>query len=133
MTQRFGFAFDPGYRVNVVFGVTEHRAFVEIDGEPPDGTLRVRFGPWLIETPLANVTSSHVTGPYSVVKTIGPARLSAVDRGLTFATNRDRGLCIHFRDPVRGLDPFGKVRHPGLTVTVEDVDTLRAALPSSPD
>jgi len=135
MTQRFGFTFDPRYRVNVLFGVTESRAYVEVDDGPAGGfadgaTLRVRFGLWLVETPLANVTTSHVTGPYAVLKTIGPARLSAVDRGLTFATNHDLGLCIHFREPVRGLDPFGKVRHPALTVTVDDVEALRAALPS---
>ncbi len=130
MTQRFGFSFDPRYRVNVLFGVTETRAFVDVDDDAASGHVRVRFGPWFIDTPLSNVVTSHVTGPYSVVKTIGPARLSAVDRGLTFATNHDLGLCIHFRDPVAGLDPFGKVRHPGLTVTVGDVDALRAALPS---
>lgn len=132
-TQRFPFAFDSKYRVNLLFGVTESRAFVEVDDDPIAGRLRVRFGPWLVDTPLTNVVTSHVTGPYSVIKTIGPARLSAVDKGLTFATNNALGLCIHFRDPVRGLDSFGKVRHPGLTVTVDDVEALRAALPTEAD
>jgi hypothetical protein len=54
--------------------------------------------------------------------------VSLVDRGLTFASNRDRGVCIRFVEPVRGVDVLGVVRHPGLTVTVEDVDGLIEAL-----
>jgi hypothetical protein len=64
------------------------------------------------------------TGPYSLIKTIGPAHLSFADRGLTFATNSERGLCIRFATPVRGLDPLGLVRHPAVTVTVADCDGL---------
>jgi len=50
------------------------------------------------------------------------------DRGLTFATNGERGLCIRFRDPVSGIEPTGHLRHPGLTVTVADVDALARVL-----
>ncbi|MBA2438430.1 MAG: hypothetical protein H0V52_08805, partial [Acidimicrobiia bacterium] len=48
-------------------------------------------------TPLDNVKGSQVTGPYATLLVIGPARLSIADRGLTFATNARRGLCIRFR------------------------------------
>jgi len=37
-------------------------------------------------------------------------------------------VCIRFHVPVRGVDGLGVVRHPGLTVTVEDVHGLVAAL-----
>ena len=65
-----------------------------------------------------------------MLKTIGPAHLSLADRGLTFATNRDEGVCIRFHEPVKGIDPLGVLRHPALTVTVDDVDALVASLPT---
>jgi hypothetical protein len=69
-----------------------------------------------------------VTGPYALLKTAGPARLAITDRGLTFATNGDRGVRLTFATPVRGLDPLGLLRHPELTVTVADPDRLTALL-----
>ena len=65
---------------------------------------------------------------YAFWKTAGPARLAITDRGLTFATNGDRGVLISFRTPVRGLDPLGVLRHPELTVTVAEVDRLAELL-----
>ena len=67
-------------------------------------------------------------GPYAFWKTAGPARLAITDRGLTFATNGDRGVLISFHKPVRGLDPLGILRHPELTVTVSEVDRLAELL-----
>ena len=65
---------------------------------------------------------------YSFFKTAGPARLAITDRGLTFASNGERGLCIAFHSPVSGIDRPGRIRHPELTVTVLDVDGLAEAL-----
>jgi hypothetical protein len=125
---RFGFRFDWRYRLAAKpLFVDEQHAFVEID----DDTLRARFGHWVVETPLTNVAGASPTGPYSLLKTIGPAHLSLADRGLTFATNRDEGVCIRFHEPVKGIDPLGVLRHPALTVTVDDVDALVASLPSA--
>ena len=124
--RRFGFRFDGRYRAACrVFGVTEDRAWVEVDPEG-DGRCTATFGRWRLETPLANVECVEITGPYSVVKTIGPARLSLADKGITFATNRERGVCLGFREPVAaaGMSRRGRLRHPGLTVTVADVDGL---------
>jgi hypothetical protein len=73
----------------------------------------------------------HRTGGYAALKTIGPARLSVADRGLTFATNDSDGACIAFREPVTGIDPAGALHHPALTVTVDDVPGLIDALASS--
>ena len=61
-------------------------------------------------------------------KTAGPPRLGLTDRGLTFASNHDRGVELRFRDKVRGVDPLGLLRHPNLTVTVADVDALHRRL-----
>lgn len=130
--QRFGFRFDAWYRwAALPFGVRPDTAYVEIGARAePAGPaqLTVRFGPWCVVTTLANVAGATATGPYGVAKTIGPPHLSFADTGLTFATNRDRGVCITFRDAVVGLDPLHAIHHPGLTVTVEDPDALVEAL-----
>jgi hypothetical protein len=125
MSERFGFAFAPAYRLSArAFGVRPTTAWVDVG----DRSLDARFGPWRVSTPLANVSEVAVTGPYAFWKTAGPARLAITDRGLTFATNGDRGVLVSFRTPVRGLDPLGALRHPELTVTVEDVDRLAELL-----
>jgi hypothetical protein len=123
--ERFGFAFSPAYRRAArAFGVTPETAWVDVSEEDLD----VRFGRWRLSTPLANVSEVAVTGPYSFWKAAGPARLAITDRGLTFATNGEHGVLISFRTPVRGLDPFGVLRHPELTVTVAEVSKLAERL-----
>jgi len=122
----FAFRFDPRYRGFLsALGVRPDRAIVRIEG----GRLDARFGPWLCTTTTDNVAGTDVTGPYSAIRVIGP-RLSLKDRGLTFGTNTERGVCIRFREPVPGLEPTGRLRHPGLTVTVDDIDALVHALAS---
>jgi hypothetical protein len=124
-SRRFDFAFAPAYRrLSRGFRVTPHTAWVEVG----DRDFEARFGPWRVRTPRANITGAEATGPYAFWKTAGPARLAVTDRGLTFATNGERGALILFGQPVRGLDPFGILRHPELTVTVADVDGLLAAI-----
>ena len=123
--RRFSFAFDPRYRIAALpFGITGRTAWVEVT----DHQLHVRFGPWKVDTPLGNIAGTEVTGPYSFAKTAGPAHLSFADRGMTCATNGRRGLCIRFAEPVKGIDPTGRIRHPGLTVTVTQLDELRRTL-----
>ena len=125
MPERFAFRFDPLYRrLARVFGVTPERAWVEVGDED----LEARYGPWRVRTPLANVAAVAVTGPYSLLKTAGPARLGVTDRGLTFASNGDRGVCISFHTRVAGIERHGLIRHPELTVTVLDVEGFVAAL-----
>lgn len=121
----FSFRFTTAYRaVAALFGVTPDRTGVTVAG----GTLEVRYGPWRVATDLANVAGTELTGPYSWRKTIGPAHMSLADRGLTFASNPERGLCIRFDEPVAGIEPTGRLRHPALTVTVADPGALAAAL-----
>jgi hypothetical protein len=123
--QQLSFRWTPLYRAAALpFGVTPDNAFVRIDGDE----LGVRFGLWTLRTTVGNVVGCEETGGYSVVKTAGPAHLSLADKGVTFATNPDRGLCMRFAEPVKVLDPTGRLRHPGATVTVDDVDGLRRAL-----
>ena len=125
MSTRFPFRFDPTYRrLARLFGVTPERAWVELG----DAEFAARYGPWRVRTPVGNIAQVEVTGPYAFLKTAGPARLAVTDRGLTFASNRDRGVCLSFRSPVAGIDRSGRIRHPELTVTVLDVDGLVEAL-----
>ena len=126
---RFPFRFDPRYRRAArPFGITPERAWVEV----ADGKLEARYGPWRVRTPLGNVIGAEVTGPYAFFKTAGPARLGITDRGLTFASNGERGVRIDFASPVRGIDPLGAIRHAELTVTVADVDELARLLGGGP-
>ncbi len=126
-SQDFVFRFERPYRALArLFGITQKSAYVRVS----DGRFEARFGPWRVRTPLSNIDSVSVTGPYQLWKTAGPARLSIADRGLTFASNAARGVCLQFVEPVRGLDPFGLVRHPNLTVTVDDIAGLAALLNS---
>jgi hypothetical protein len=118
---RFDFDFDPVFRLAAApFGITPERSGLTIQGPH----LFVDFGPWRVVTELENVDVVTVSGPYALPKVIGPPRLSLRDRGLTFATNARTGLCVRFIEPVRGLDPFGFLRHPGLTMTVENPDEV---------
>lgn len=99
------------------------RSGLELDA----GGLRVRFGPWLVTTPLANIAGASATGPYRALRGLG-VRVSLADRGLTFGTTTEGGVCLRFREPVPGLDPWGLLRHPGLTVTVCEPDLVAEAV-----
>ena len=67
----------------------------------------MRFGLWWLHTPLTNIAGTEVTGPFGLLRTLGPAHLSLADNGITFATNGDRGLCIRLHDPVRPSNRSG--------------------------
>ena len=76
--------------------------------------------------PLAEVTGVEATGDFWLPKVAGPPHLSLADRGITFATNRQRGTCIQLRHPQPG--PYPVLKHPAVTVTVEDPEALEAIL-----
>ena len=90
-----------------------------------DGRFVATFG-WLkVETTLDNVTGAHITSGYRWWTAVG-ARLSGKDDGLTFGTNADRGVCVHFGEKVPS--PLRRSAHSALTVTVADPEGLVAAL-----
>ena len=119
----FRFAGNVGSLSQVFVGKAE-RAYVDV----VDGVMTARFGPWRITTPVSNIAGVSSTGPYRWWKVAGPPHVSLRDRGLTFGTNDERGVCIRFFDPVPGIEPTGRLRHPGLTVTVAEPEQLMAAL-----
>ena len=58
-------------------------------------------------------------------------RGSMADDGLSFGTNHNAGVCIHFAEKVPSR--LSKSGHSALTVTVEDLDGLTRALGGDPD
>jgi hypothetical protein len=90
-----------------------------------DGRFVATYGFLRIETSLSNVARAHVTSGYRWWTAVG-ARMSFADDGLTFGTNRDRGVCVHFHDKVRSA--MRRSGHSALTVTVAEVDRLIEAL-----
>jgi hypothetical protein len=122
--QRFEFAFEDRYRSFLrLIGVHPGNTEVVLTD---DGRFVAQYGRMRVVTPRSNIAGTQITGPYRGWKAIG-ARASFADRGATFGTTTERGLCVRFHQPVRAL--FGSVvRHPGLTVTVRDCEALQAAL-----
>jgi hypothetical protein len=121
VTTRFEFTWAGPYRPAArLFGIHPGNVWVDVS----EADLDARFGPWSLSTPLSNIAHVEVTGPYRWWKTAGAARLGVTDRGLTFATNGDRGVLLTFVHPVRGAGPYLALRHPELTVTVTEIDRL---------
>ncbi len=122
---RFPFRFATAYRLPALaVGVTPRTAYVDVTGTE----LVVRFGLWRMRTALTNVAGVERTGGFAFLKTAGPPHLSFADHGVTFATNGDDAVCVSFHEPVRLLDPTGRLKHPGATLTVADPESLLATL-----
>ena len=125
MRREFEFAFESRYRFAALgFRITPATARVMVT----EDELLVRFGPWRLRTPLTNVAGSSLSSGYAFYRTAGPPHLSLADRGVTFATNSRRGLCVSFVEPVHAIEPIGLLRHPAATVTVADPEALASAL-----
>ena len=125
-TGRFEFRFEPLLRPFAALAtVLPGSAHVDVDEEQ----VAVRFGLWRMAFPRAEVVGVETTGDYWLPKVAGPPHISFVDRGITFATNRQQGLCIRLAQPQPG--PYPWLRHPAVTVTVADPDGLAAALTTS--
>jgi hypothetical protein len=124
MRETLGFAFDRAASVVLApLGIRPETAYVRIDDE----AFTVRFGRWSLQTPKSNVVEARVTGPYRWYRAIG-VRLSLADRGATFGTNAWSGLCVCFAEPVPAVLPGSLLRHPALTVTVQEPERLRRLL-----
>jgi hypothetical protein len=103
--EQFRFRWTPTYRMLAApFLVSPRSAWVRV----ADDELLIRFGRWSVCTTIANVVGTEITSGYSLLKTAGPPHLSLADRGITFATNPDRGLCVRFGTPVPGISAPGR-------------------------
>ena len=125
MIATFPFAIDPALTpIGRLFGVVTERTDVQVDDEE----FVAHFGIWSMRVPLTNVAGTTVTGPYQRWRVAGGPRLSLADRGLTFATTTERGLCIRFVAPMPAPWPGGVPRVTALTVTVADPEGLAEML-----
>ncbi len=127
MASEFPFAFDLKFQAALLpVAATPLTAKVTIED---DGSLRCRFGVVKLETTVANVKATELSGPYKFYKAIG-IRLSGKDRGVTFGSNTDRGVCVKFHEAVPTSPPFGTMTHTAITLTLEDpeafIDALKA-------
>lgn len=90
-----------------------------------DGMLRASYGRVSIETPLANIDHTEVTGPHRWYTAVG-LRLSWADDGITFGTNHKLGLCIAFKERVPKV--IGRKNHSALWVSVAEPEALAQAI-----
>ncbi len=120
---RHEFSFATAYRLAALpFGITPRTAWVEIG----PGGLRVHFGLWRMGASLDNMAGAELVGGFGFLKTAGPPHLSFADRGVSFTTNAQSALCLRFHEPVKGIDPTGRITHPGATLSVRDPQALLA-------
>jgi hypothetical protein len=103
-----------------LFGVRgpEH-AWVDVD----DDTLTARFGRFTATTPIANITSWRIEGPWLWITAIG-VRRSFRHGDITFGGSPAGGVRIDFREPIR----ISALKVPALYLTVEDLEGLADAL-----
>jgi len=122
MDRRFGYAVDKRFLpVLLPLGFRSSTQGVTVTDDGVDAT----FGFLTLRTRLDNIDGAHITRDYRWWTAIG-ARLSFVDDGLTFGTNANAGVCMHFRQRVPSA--LRRKGHSALTVTVEDLDGLVEAL-----
>ena len=123
VTRHFAYAIDKRYLpVLLPFGFRPSRDGATLVEED---SFLATFGFFKLTTPLANITGAHITRNYRWWTSFG-VRGSRVDDGLTFGTNHDGGVCIHFDEKVSS--PLRRSGHSALTVTVADLEELTSAL-----
>jgi hypothetical protein len=108
--------------VLAVFGLRPKRDGVRVGD---DSLFSATFGWIRLDTPLSNIGNAHITRDYRWWTAIG-ARTSFSDDGLSFGTNYQAGVCVHFKEKVPS--PLGRKGHSALTVTVSDLDGLTRRL-----
>ena len=101
-----------------LFGVKGDNAWVDLDG-----SFDARFGAYRLRTPIGNLASWRIEGPWLWLTAIG-VRMSLRHRDLTFGGSPHGGVRVNFRERV----PYGPFRIPALYVTVDDLEGLAQAL-----
>ncbi len=106
--------------VRLAFGATTDTAWAEVDA---DG-LRARFGRFRFETPLANIASWRIEGPFRWITAIG-VRTSVRHRDRSFAGQPARRRANGLPRPGWQWSPG---RCPAFYVGVDDLAGFAAAL-----
>ena len=123
MSEHFGYAIDKRYLpVLLPLLLRPSRDGVTLTDE---GSFVATFGLFKIASQLSNIAGAHITQHYRWWTAVG-VRMSRVDDGLTFGTNHDGGVCVHFAEKVPSK--LRRSGHSALTVTVADLEGLTTAL-----
>lgn len=93
-------------------------AFVDLDDE-----LDVHFGRFRLQTPVANIASWRIEGPFRWIMAIG-VRRSFRHGDVSFAGSPHGGVRIDFKQGV----PWGILDVPAIYVGVDDLEALAAEL-----
>jgi hypothetical protein len=120
-TQRFAYRLGSrSWPVLRLFGVGGPAdAWVDLDDE----TLTAKFGWATATTPVANIASWRIEGPWRWITAIG-IRRSLRHADLTFGGSPHGGVRLDFREPITVV----RLPTPALYLTVDDLDRLAAAL-----
>jgi hypothetical protein len=88
-----------------------------------DDTLTAMFGRFSATTPIADIASWRIEGPWKWITAIG-VRRSIRHADITFGGSPAGGVRLDFREPIN----VGPLKAPALYVTVEDLEGLGEAL-----
>jgi hypothetical protein len=108
--------------LRLFFGVRADDSWVDL-GEGPDGQLEVQFGWSHFRTPMANLASWQIEGPWAWITAIG-VRKSLRHGDVTFGGSPHGGVRIDFRTPVH----WTIFDVPAIYVPADDLEGLAAAL-----
>ena len=108
--------------LRAAFGVRADDSWVEL-GDGPGGELTVQFGWTHFRTPMANVASWRIEGPFLWITAIG-VRMSIRHRDLTFGGSHHGGVRIDFTTPQR----WSIFQVPAIYVPADDLEALAAEL-----
>ena len=106
--------------VLMFFGVRPDNAWLELDDD-----LDVRFGWFRFRTPMSNLESWRLEGPFLWITAIG-VRMSIRHGDVTFGGSPHGGVRIDFHEPVK----WGPRRVPAIYVPADDLGALAAELES---
>jgi len=105
--------------LRIVFGATPDSAWAEVT----DDAVAARFGRFAVRTPLANVATWRIEGPFRWITAIG-VRRSVRHADVSFAGSPHGGVRLDFREAVR----WGPLTVPALYVGADDLDGFAAAV-----
>jgi len=108
--------------LRILFGVRADDTWIDL-GDGPDAQLEVQFGWSHFRTPMANVASWQIEGPFLWITAIG-VRRSNRHGDVTFGGSPHGGVRIDFRTPVR----WTILRVPAIYVPADDLEGLAAEL-----
>jgi hypothetical protein len=101
-----------------LFGATTGTAHADVGDE-----VDIRFGRFRFRTPISNLASYRIEGPFIWIKAIG-VRMSVRHHDVSFCGSAHGAVRIDLVEPVR----WGLFRVPAVWVGADDLDALAAEL-----